>query len=109
MAVLESPHLETITPQMLNLLAWLGRRKFLRRFYLGGGTALALQLGHRRLVDLVFFSEIDQVHRQTREEIISILAKQNCQVAVPNNPSRYSVTSWYQEVSANAGLCDHGG
>ena len=80
MAVLNSPHLETVTPQMLSLLAWLGRRKFLHRFYLGGGTALALQLGHRRSVDLDFFSEIDQVHRQAREEIISILAKQNCQV-----------------------------
>lgn len=80
MAVLSSPHLETVTPQMLSLLAWLGREDLLRRFYLGGGTALALQLGHRRSVDLDFFSEIDQVHRQTREEIISILAKQNCQV-----------------------------
>jgi hypothetical protein len=80
MAILDSPHLETVTPQMVSLLAWLGSRKFLRRFYLGGGTALALQLGHRRSVDLDFFSETDQVHRQTREEIISILAKRNCRV-----------------------------
>jgi len=27
-----------------------------RSFYLAGGTALALQLGHRRSVDLDFFS-----------------------------------------------------
>ncbi len=80
MAVLSSPHLETVTPQMLSLLAWLGRRKFLRRFYLGGGTALALQLGHRRSVDLDFFSETDPVHKQTRQEIITILVKQNGQV-----------------------------
>ena len=27
------------------------------KFYLGGGTALALQLGHRRSEDIDFFSE----------------------------------------------------
>ncbi len=65
---------------MSDLLAWLGQKAFLRRFYLGGGTALALQLGHRRSFDLDFFSEIDTVHRQTREEIIGILVKRNGQV-----------------------------
>src|SRR5512136_3469530 len=80
MAILNSPHLETVTPQMLILLAWLGRKPFMRRFYLGGGTALALQLGHRRSIDLDFFSETDPVHRQTREEIIRVLVKRNGQV-----------------------------
>jgi Nucleotidyl transferase AbiEii toxin, Type IV TA system len=80
MAVLKSPHLETIPAQMLGLLAWLGEQAFLRRFYLAGGTSLALQLGHRRSVDLDFFSETDQIHEQTRREIISILAERNGQV-----------------------------
>jgi len=75
MAVLSSPHLETVTPQMLSLLAWFGRKSFLRRFYLGGDTALALQLGHRRSFDLDFFSMIDPVHKLTREKIITILTK----------------------------------
>jgi len=30
-------------------------------FYLAGGTALALQLGHRRSVDLDFFSQTKDV------------------------------------------------
>ena len=80
MAVLSLPHLETITAQMSDLLTWLGRKAFLRRFYLGGGTALALQLGHRRSFDLDFFSEIDPVHKLTREKIITTLAKKNGQV-----------------------------
>jgi predicted nucleotidyltransferase component of viral defense system len=77
MAVLNFPHLETITIPMRELLAWLGEEKFLCRFYLAGGTALALQMGHRRSVDLDFFSEIDQIHEKTRQEIIIILARRN--------------------------------
>jgi hypothetical protein len=80
MALLGSPHLEAVTPQMESMLVWLGGNNFLRRFYLGGGTALALQLGHRRSVDLDFFSETDPVHKETREEIIRFLAMRNGQV-----------------------------
>jgi hypothetical protein len=65
MALLVSPHLETITAQMQELLNWLGVQVFLRRFYLAGGTALGLQLGHRRSVDLGYFSEADPLHEKT--------------------------------------------
>jgi hypothetical protein len=51
MAVLESPHWETITPTMQELLAWIGRQACATRFYLAGGTALALRMGHRRSLD----------------------------------------------------------
>ena len=44
-----------------------------QRFYLAGGTALALRLGHRRSVNLDFFSETDEVTRRTRHEIIRSL------------------------------------
>jgi hypothetical protein len=80
MALLNFPCLRTITPGMRRLLSCLGEQDFLRRFYLAGGTALALQLGHRRSVDLDFFSESDEVHGQTRQEIISTLGKLNGQV-----------------------------
>jgi hypothetical protein len=61
MALLESPHWETITQIMQELLAWIDNQKFATRFYLAGGTALALRMGHRRSVDLDFFSKIDEV------------------------------------------------
>jgi len=35
----------------------LGQLDFLKSFYLAGGTALALQLGHRQSIDLDFFSD----------------------------------------------------
>lgn len=46
----------TITPAMRTVLAGFARSKLSKEFYLAGGTALALQLGHRLSVDLDFFS-----------------------------------------------------
>lgn len=80
MALLSSPHLHTASLQMQRLLSWLGEQPFLRRFYLAGGTALALQIGHRRSMDLDFFSEVDEVHSQSRQEIISTLSWREHQV-----------------------------
>ncbi|MCI0520820.1 MAG: nucleotidyl transferase AbiEii/AbiGii toxin family protein [Chloroflexi bacterium] len=47
---------ETISPAMRQVMAAFGRSAIGARFYLAGGTALALQLGHRRSFDLDFFS-----------------------------------------------------
>jgi hypothetical protein len=80
MAVLESPYWETISPIMRELLAWIGRQAFATRFYLAGGTALALRMGHRRSVDLDFFSETDEVHARTRQELIHSFSARHAQV-----------------------------
>ncbi len=80
MAALISPHLETITPELGALLNRVGQTDFARRFYLAGGTALALQLGHRRSVDLDFFSEADPVDEHTRREILAALPGQEIEV-----------------------------
>ncbi|MRS05116.1 hypothetical protein EG832_18175, partial [bacterium] len=66
MAILETPKWETITPEMHDLLTWIGKQDFTNRFYLAGGTAIALQLGHRRSVYFDFFSKNDEVHSRTR-------------------------------------------
>ena len=42
MAILESPRWETISPDMHGLLGWIGGDEIATRFYLAGGTALAL-------------------------------------------------------------------
>jgi len=80
MAILESPHWETITPGMREVLIWFGQQVFAARFYLAGGTALTLQLGHRRSVDLDFFSESDEVHDRTRQELIHIFSARDAQI-----------------------------
>ena len=65
---------------MRTLLAWIGRQAFAARFYLAGGTALALRMGHRRSVDLDFFSETDEIHARTRQELIYAFSTRAAQV-----------------------------
>jgi predicted nucleotidyltransferase component of viral defense system len=48
--------LKTIEPFTLELLKDLSSKTYLNSFVLVGGTALALQLGHRKSIDLDFFS-----------------------------------------------------
>ncbi len=48
--------LATIEPFTLGLLKELMTRAYMKPFFLVGGTALALQMGHRKSIDLDFFS-----------------------------------------------------
>ncbi|MCI0680237.1 nucleotidyl transferase AbiEii/AbiGii toxin family protein, partial [bacterium] len=45
-------HEETIDAKAQSVLGKIGGKEFLKPFYLAGGTALAIQLGHRISVDL---------------------------------------------------------
>jgi len=80
MAALTPPFWNTVTPEMRDLLLHLGKQTFLDRFYLAGGTALALQIGHRRSIDLDFFSESDEVDEGSRQKIIQALKPVGIQV-----------------------------
>ena len=51
-------HLTTVQPDTLGLLKKLMRLPELEVFNLAGGTALALQIGHRHSVDLDFFGDV---------------------------------------------------
>ena len=51
----------TVTQSMRLVLGGFMQTKIGARFYLGGGTALSLQLGHRRSVDLDFFSPTEDI------------------------------------------------
>jgi Nucleotidyl transferase AbiEii toxin, Type IV TA system len=52
---------KTISPVMRDILASFGQSRLSGDFYLGGGTALALQLGHRLSADLDFFSPTQEI------------------------------------------------
>ncbi len=65
-------HWETLTPEMRQVLAVFGRSRFGQRFYLAGGTALALQLGHRLSVDLDFFSPTEDISAITSTLLTSM-------------------------------------
>jgi len=49
-------HQKTIGKKIIALLQSLGKIKEIKNFYLAGGTSLALQIGHRKSIDLDFFS-----------------------------------------------------
>ena len=68
---------QTIYPATLQLLKELQSLELLKECRLVGGTALALQLGHRRSVDLDFFGTIPQ----ESNEILDIL-RENHKVTI---------------------------
>ena len=49
-------HEETIAPETRRVLEKISGQDCINNFYLAGGTALALHLGHRESIDLDFFS-----------------------------------------------------
>jgi len=52
-------HPEVLKTPAKKVLAIFSRQQFIKNFYLAGGTALALQYGHRISVDLDFFCQKD--------------------------------------------------
>jgi predicted nucleotidyltransferase component of viral defense system len=61
------PHWEAFTPETQQAFHTAARLPFIDRFYLAGGTGLALHLGHRFSIDLDFFSaDSDAVGPDTR-------------------------------------------
>ena len=52
-------HEQTLAPGTGALLEKIATQPFLKNFYLAGGTALALEFGHRISIDLDFFSQTD--------------------------------------------------
>lgn len=51
----------TVTPDMLRILGGFLQSEPGAKFYLAGGTALSLQIGHRLSVDLDFFSQTEDI------------------------------------------------
>lgn len=49
-------------------------RSFKKKFYLAGGTALALQIGHRDSVDFDFFTDVEFDRRVLHEQVQSLFA-----------------------------------
>lgn len=60
---------QAITPSCHQALNDLGRHRFIEDFYLAGGTALALQIGHRISTDLDWFSTTRTLLAPEREAV----------------------------------------
>lgn len=71
---------ETISDEMRHVMAVLRRTEIGSRFYLAGGTALALQIGHRQSFDLDFFSSTEDIPN-IRPQLAQALAPFNAVLA----------------------------
>lgn len=73
MAALAYPHWEALPKAVRLVLERLGRVVNLEPFYLAGGTALALRLGHRVSVDLDFFGAVETFSESWQHHLVSQL------------------------------------
>jgi len=78
---IKNPHWEALTPATQDNFHLLSRQKILKKYYLAGGTGLALHFGHRISVDLDFFSDdVNAVASDERAEIRAILDDPTLQI-----------------------------
>lgn len=68
-------HAEALPPKASRLFGALAKVPDLERFYLAGGTGLALQRGHRLSVDLDFFSAADPLDESRRRNLKGTLSR----------------------------------
>ena len=66
-------HTHILGEKQVFVLGILNQMQFIQKFYLAGGTALALQYGHRESVDFDFFTETPF----STEEILNQLSEKN--------------------------------
>jgi hypothetical protein len=65
-------HSESINPETKRVLEKIAKSPIASEFYLAGGTALAIQLGHRESIDLDWFSEIEFLNSKVKEELSGV-------------------------------------
>lgn len=84
MEALANPHWEAVPDNLRQILETLATAVPLEPFYLAGGTALVLRLGHRMSVDLDFFGDIETFEGDRREMLVRAF-KRNYEIEVVRN------------------------
>lgn len=62
-------HLDILPDDQKQLFSAFGQQDWIQRFYLAGGTGIALQIGHRQSIDFDFFFREDLQNRAIVEHI----------------------------------------
>ncbi len=83
---LAQPHWQATPALVQRVLENLARATMLEPFYLAGGTALALRLGHRLSVDLDFFGAVETFEDDHRRRLIHDLSQHFRVDVVRNSP-----------------------
>jgi hypothetical protein len=93
MEPLSNPHWEALTPETRDAFHLVARLSFIKRFYLAGGTGLALHLGHRFSVDIDLFSTNETaVGPDQRDAMRMLLDDQSLSITYDNDGT--FVASW---------------
>jgi hypothetical protein len=77
MATLATLYWEAVPPGTQRILYVLGQMPIIRQFYLAGGTALALRLGHRISQDFDLFANVDTFDDILRGSIVEALREEH--------------------------------
>lgn len=79
---------QTVAPELMELLNFVMNSDVFDEFFLVGGTALALQIGHRKSIDLDFFGETEIDSNLFRQELSKYgsfnLIKQSKNILITN-------------------------
>ncbi len=92
MAIL-TPHWEALTSETRQAFQIAASLSFIKRYYLAGGTGLALHLGHRFSVDLDFFSDKSDVINPDERAILRA-AFEDPSLVVNFDQDRTFVVTW---------------
>ncbi len=85
---------EALTRSTQDLYALISKLPFISEFYLGGGTGLALQLGHRLSGDLDFFSDSSVALGKSQRMSITDLLKEDPQFKIYIDQDDTFVANW---------------
>lgn len=88
-------HEQSITPETLSILKTIGKDSYFKKFYLAGGTALALYLGHRLSVDLDFFTNQEFEYRTVIDKLKKIGSFQ------PTHEREHTVVGFLNNISVS--------
>jgi predicted nucleotidyltransferase component of viral defense system len=87
-------HWEALTPETKELFHLVAKLPFISEFYLGGGTGLALQMGHRFSVDLDFFSDSPGAVGESQRKTILKLLKEESTINLTWDKDGTFVANW---------------
>ena len=91
-------HADALAPEAREALERLGERGFAGDFYLAGGAALALHLGHRSARDLDLMSGVNRLSPADRRDLLSDLLAEESTTRVETARDGYLFVRWPGQV-----------
>ena len=99
MAALDFPHWEATPGVTRESIRTLAQLPSVRPFYLAGGTALALRLGHRLSLDLDLFANLEELGEDLRRTIRRELGVLQAEEALQDSPLGLVLKAGEQAIS----------